>query len=94
MDSLPSQLTEPIIIQNHRAAVEAYLADTRLQPLLLLGDAHVILEQFPKSSIDVVMTSPPYWGNATMPTAALAWSLIITATLSISCRYVCSSSVS
>jgi hypothetical protein len=51
MDSLPSQLTEPIIIQNHRAAVEAYLADTRLQPLLLLGDAHVILEQFPSRAL-------------------------------------------
>ena len=63
MDSLPSQLTEPIVVQNHRAAVEAYLGDTRLRPLLLLGDAHVILEQVPESSIDVVMTSPPYWGK-------------------------------
>ena len=54
MDSLPSQLTEPIIIQTHRAAVEAYLGETRLRPLLLVGDAHVILEQFPESSIDVV----------------------------------------
>jgi DNA modification methylase len=63
MDSLPSQLTEPIIIQNHRTAVEAYLSDTRLRPLLLLGDAHVILEEFPESRIDIVMTSPPYWGK-------------------------------
>lgn len=63
MDSVPSYGIEPMITQNHRAAVEAYLGDTRLRPLLLLGDAQIILEQFPASSIDVVMTSPPYWGK-------------------------------
>ncbi len=32
-------------------------------PLLFLGDAKEVLEQFPDNSIDCVMTSPPYWGK-------------------------------
>ena len=32
-------------------------------PLLLLGDAQVVLDKLPGSSIDFAMTSPPYWGK-------------------------------
>ena len=59
--AIPQPVTESIIAQHHRAAVETYLDAMCIQPLLLLGDAAVLLEQFPESCIDVVMTSPPYW---------------------------------
>jgi len=43
--------------------VRKYLSDSRLQPLLLLGDASTVLDELPASSIDCAMTSPPYWGK-------------------------------
>jgi site-specific DNA-methyltransferase (adenine-specific) len=43
--------------------VDAYRSSRRLMPLLLLGDAKVVLDQLPESSIDFAMTSPPYWGK-------------------------------
>jgi site-specific DNA-methyltransferase (adenine-specific) len=43
--------------------VAAYRSSGRLMPLLLLGDAHVVLNKLPESSIDFAMTSPPYWGK-------------------------------
>jgi site-specific DNA-methyltransferase (adenine-specific) len=57
------QWQSTIVETDYRARVDAYLRDTRLQPLLLLGDAQIVLEQFPQASIDMVMTSPPYWGK-------------------------------
>jgi len=47
----------------YASAVNAYRSSGRLTPLFLLGDAHVVLDQFPPSSIDFAMTSPPYWGK-------------------------------
>jgi len=44
-------------------AVDSYRASQRLVPLLLLGDAKVVLDQLPEASIDFAMTSPPYWGK-------------------------------
>lgn len=32
-------------------------------PLLLLGDAYEILEQLPPKSVDMAITSPPYWNQ-------------------------------
>jgi site-specific DNA-methyltransferase (adenine-specific) len=32
-------------------------------PLLLCGDSALVLAELPESSIDLVMTSPPYWGH-------------------------------
>lgn len=34
-----------------------------LSPLLIQGDALAVLREFPESSVDCVMTSPPYWGK-------------------------------
>jgi hypothetical protein len=44
-------------------AVDSYRVSRRLMPLLLLGDAKVVLDQLPEASIDFAMTSPPYWGK-------------------------------
>jgi len=44
-------------------AVDSYRLSRRLMPLLLLGDAKVVLDQLPEASIDFAMTSPPYWGK-------------------------------
>lgn len=57
------QCRSSIVETDYRASVDAYLHDTRLQPLLLLGDAQIVLEQLPEASVDMVMTSPPYWGK-------------------------------
>ncbi len=57
------QWRSTIVETHYRASVDAYLCDTRLQPLLLLGDAQIVLEQLPEASVDMVMTSPPYWGK-------------------------------
>lgn len=43
--------------------VHSYRCGGRLKPLLLLGDARVVLDQLPPSCIDFAMTSPPYWGK-------------------------------
>lgn len=43
--------------------VAAYLADTSVRPLLLAGDAVRVLESVPAASVDLCMTSPPYWGH-------------------------------
>jgi len=44
-------------------AVGSYRLSRCLTPLLLLGDAKVVLDQLPEASIDFAMTSPPYWGK-------------------------------
>ena len=54
---------EPAGASSHRTAFCAYLADSRLNPLLLHGDAGQVLRELPDSSVDCVMTSPPYWGK-------------------------------
>ena len=41
--------------------LSAYLKGTNLQPLFLHGDAKETLLSFPNSSVDMCMTSPPYW---------------------------------
>ncbi|MFH0800532.1 MAG: site-specific DNA-methyltransferase [Pseudomonadota bacterium] len=43
--------------------MDSCLSGDSLQPLLLLGNARTVLDQFPTSSIDFAMTSPPYWGK-------------------------------
>lgn len=50
-----------IITTNIRKTVTSYLASSIIQPLLLHGDALVVLKDFPDESIDMAMTSPPYW---------------------------------
>lgn len=44
-------------------AVTGHLASGSLRPLFLEGDARQVVAGIPDGSIDVVMTSPPYWGH-------------------------------
>ena len=44
-------------------ALKEYLETSALKPLLICGDAAEVLKFFPGNSIDMVMTSPPYWGK-------------------------------
>lgn len=45
-------------------AFARYLSQEAVKnPLLLLGDALAVLSKLPNESIDMVMTSPPYWGK-------------------------------
>jgi site-specific DNA-methyltransferase (adenine-specific) len=50
-----------IITTNIRETVVSYLKAPEIKPLLLHGDARSVLEEFPDNSIDMMMTSPPYW---------------------------------
>ena len=43
--------------------IPAFFSGTSLDPLFLVGNAVDILRSFPDSSIDMCMTSPPYWGQ-------------------------------
>jgi DNA modification methylase len=56
------KMTE-VVIGNYRSAFENYLGEEEATPLLFLGDALAVLEDLPDSSIDCVLTSPPYWGK-------------------------------
>lgn len=53
----------PFISGRYRDAFVGYKRDSSLSPLLLHGEARAILLSLPANSIDVVMTSPPYWGK-------------------------------
>ncbi|MDO8531399.1 MAG: site-specific DNA-methyltransferase [Dehalococcoidia bacterium] len=54
---------DSIVPNNYREALEQYLDEARINPLLLLGDACAVLREIPDSCIDFAMTSPPYWGK-------------------------------
>jgi DNA modification methylase len=43
--------------------IDQYLLQKSIHPLLLCGDCLEILKRFPEKSIDMVITSPPYWGK-------------------------------
>ena len=53
----------PVISEQYGAAFREYQGSGELTPLLLLGDASAVLAELPASSVDCVMTSPPYWGK-------------------------------
>lgn len=53
----------PIISEGYSQAFEEYTQEANLQPLLFLGNALDVLRQLPEASIDIAMTSPPYWGK-------------------------------
>jgi DNA modification methylase len=40
-----------------------YLASATVRPLFVLGDSLQALKEFPSASVDMAMTSPPYWGQ-------------------------------
>lgn len=54
---------EEIICESFHAALVAYKRETTYRPLLLNGDAVVVLQELPDECIDFAMTSPPYWGK-------------------------------
>ncbi|MCS6883617.1 MAG: site-specific DNA-methyltransferase [Chloroflexaceae bacterium] len=56
-------MTTLIFAENFRSAFENYIRQGQIAPLFLLGDAFFVLKELPDSSIDCVMTSPPYWGK-------------------------------
>jgi site-specific DNA-methyltransferase (adenine-specific) len=43
--------------------VNNYLLQKSIRPLLICGDALQILRGMPQNSVDMVITSPPYWGK-------------------------------
>jgi len=56
-------MTIVIVTENYRPAFEHHITQGQIAPLLLLGDALFVLKELPDSSVDCVMTSPPYWGK-------------------------------
>lgn len=50
-----------IVTTNIRRTVITYLEKLEIEPLFLNGDALSVLKEFPDNSIDMAMTSPPYW---------------------------------
>ena len=50
-----------IVTRQYGFVFEQYRKQDQRYPLLLLGDAYQVLQEIPDSSIDCVMTSPPYW---------------------------------
>jgi site-specific DNA-methyltransferase (adenine-specific) len=52
-----------IIESDYAKEVQAYKSTGRLKPLLLHGDARLVLDELPPACIDFAMTSPPYWGK-------------------------------
>lgn len=57
------QLSPQIVSADFGHAFAAYQRETSLRPLLLNGDAFVVLKSLPEECIDFAMTSPPYWGK-------------------------------
>ncbi|MGI5869722.1 MAG: DNA-methyltransferase [Kiritimatiellia bacterium] len=58
-----NQSSTHIISKDHERAFADYQHETALRPLLLNGDALVVLKSLPDECIDFAMTSPPYWGK-------------------------------
>jgi len=50
-------------VPTRRDAVVDHLGSGDTAPLFLEGDAVEVLADVPDASVDVVMTSPPYWGH-------------------------------
>ena len=55
--------SDSIVLTGFQSAFRSYLHETRLRPLLLLGDARTVLRDLPDACIDLALTSPPYWGK-------------------------------
>ena len=52
-----------IVSENHREALQNYVAFGAHNPLLFQGDARNVLSELPDACIDCAITSPPYWGK-------------------------------
>lgn len=53
----------PLPLTDYAERAASYLSGGRLQPLLLQGNARTVLDQLPEASVDLAVTSPPYWGK-------------------------------
>ena len=62
-DNIAPWSLDAIVSGGFGAITAAYRRGTRLRPLLMLGDARVVLRELPDSCVDLAMTSPPYWGK-------------------------------
>ena len=51
------------LLANEDVTAEGYLEGAAIKPLFLCGDALDVLQTLPESSVDCVMTSPPYWSQ-------------------------------
>lgn len=60
---LPLSSTEEVIEDEFSTKLEEYRTSSARSPLLMLGDALSVLQELPDSSVDCVVTSPPYWGK-------------------------------
>lgn len=61
---LDTQTKTKIVGQTDKTQIADYLENGKSSaPLLINGDSLAVLASMPDSSIDVVMTSPPYWGK-------------------------------
>ena len=60
--SLP-KITDEIVGENFLQAFTNHQNAAPKDPLLLNGDALLVLRDLPNDCIDFVMTSPPYWGK-------------------------------
>ena len=55
---------EQVIVEsNYRSAFQTYIQSKKHCPLLFHGQALEVLQGLPDSSVDCVITSPPYWGQ-------------------------------
>ena len=52
-----------VITDGIATEMQRYLEGQSAAPMFICGDAAIVLQSFPSSSIDFCMTSPPYWGQ-------------------------------
>lgn len=52
-----------VVTEGYREAFIEYRRGHSLSPLLMHGDAQNVIKSLPDESIDLAMTSPPYWGK-------------------------------
>jgi DNA modification methylase len=58
-----SGVFDAIVSENFKKSFAAHQNSNTHSPLLLNGDAALVLRDLPDESVDFVMTSPPYWGK-------------------------------
>ena len=66
MDLVPSITTttnETTYFLKKKDKIRNYLTSNSFEPMFIIGDSLDILKTFPDNSVDMAMTSPPYWGK-------------------------------
>lgn len=58
-----TNISGDIVSDNFGQAILSYQTNVTKTPLLLNGDAVLVLRDLPDNCIDFAMTSPPYWGK-------------------------------